>query len=195
RLPIAKHVCHGRPRTWQTGKLVNNGYGCFRLMRAPALSHTIRQATKHGALGLGLPGAGGKDAPEADVRSTRVRRRPAAGAGAITLAVRDIAQKGAALDDAPRRITIDRIEALAWTGRVDAAVEASALLMQVRAVPVATPLPDIAGHVVETIAVGREAVDGRRAGIAVLGGVLDRELSLVGVGHVLAAGLKFVPPG
>jgi hypothetical protein len=31
RLSIARHVCHAWPRTWQTGKLVNNDYGCFRL--------------------------------------------------------------------------------------------------------------------------------------------------------------------
>src|SRR5437016_1742114 len=50
RVSIARHVCHAWPRTWQTGKLVNNNYGCFRLMRAAGLSPTIRQSTTDRAL-------------------------------------------------------------------------------------------------------------------------------------------------
>src|SRR5438876_11990150 len=50
RVSIARHVCHAWPRTWQTGKLVNNDYGCFRLMRAAGLSPTIRQSTRDRAL-------------------------------------------------------------------------------------------------------------------------------------------------
>src|SRR5438876_5832861 len=50
RVSIARHVCHAWPRTWQTGKLVNNNYGCFRLMRATGLSPAIRQSTTDRAL-------------------------------------------------------------------------------------------------------------------------------------------------
>ena len=44
----------------------------------------------------------------------------------------------------------------------------------VRAIPIRAPFPDVAGHVVQAVAVGRELADGRDAGEAVLGGIAAR---------------------
>ncbi len=61
--------------------------------------------------------------------------------------------------------------------------------------PVARPLPDVAAHVVEPVAVRGEAADGRRALEAVLLQVLPGELALPGVRHRRAAGRVLVAPG
>ena len=62
-------------------------------------------------------------------------------------------------------------------------------------VPVGGPLPDVAGHVVEAVAVGRKRADRRRPLVAVLEQVLPGELALPGVGHRLAARRELVAPG
>src|SRR4051794_33034990 len=61
-------------------------------------------------------------------------------------------------------------------------------------VPVGRPLPDVADHVVEAVAVGR--VGGYRGGalIAVAGQVLLRENALPCIGQVAAAGCEFTAP-
>jgi hypothetical protein len=53
-------------------------------------------------------------------------------------------------------------------------------------IPIAGPLPDVADHVVEAIAVGLEAADRRGPGVAILVRVVDREDTLPGVGDGLA---------
>jgi hypothetical protein len=62
------------------------------------------------------------------------------------------------------------------------------------AIPVAAPLPDVASHVVEAVAVRRESAHRRSAREAILTGVLDREYSLVGVRHELPVRLEFIAP-
>src|SRR5271165_5136044 len=62
------------------------------------------------------------------------------------------------------------------------------------AIPVAAPLPDVASHVVEAVAIRRESAHGRNAGEAILAGIFDWEYSLVGVRHELSARLEFIPP-
>src|SRR5215469_865701 len=61
--------------------------------------------------------------------------------------------------------------------------------------PVGGPFPDIADHVVEAVAVRRKRRHGRGALIAVLAEILDREVALPGVRHVLAAGHQRIAPG
>src|SRR5689334_5652805 len=60
---------------------------------------------------------------------------------------------------------------------------------------IAGPLPDVADDVVETVAVGRERADRRRAREAVRAQVLPWELALPGVGHHATAGREVVAPG
>ena len=67
-----------------------------------------------------------------------------------------------------RRVRLARIETLLRTrGVVDHSL-AGPLAVQVDLVPVAAPLPDVAGHVVQAVAVGREGLDRRGALVAVL---------------------------
>lgn len=60
---------------------------------------------------------------------------------------------------------------------------------------VARPLPDVAGHVVQAVPVGREAPDRGRASLARRLEVLPGELALPGVGHHLPLGARVVAPG
>src|SRR5215831_14735236 len=69
------------------------------------------------------------------------------------------------------------------------------LLVVIRAVPVAGPLPDVARHVVESVRVGgklRHRSDARESIRAL---VLERKMALVGVGHPLSLRMKVVSPG
>src|SRR5437763_6806328 len=50
-------------------------------------------------------------------------------------------------------------------------------------IPVGRPLPDVADHVVDAVAIGREGDDGRSALEPVLLEVLARKLALPGIGH------------
>src|SRR6516164_3529439 len=64
-----------------------------------------------------------------------------------------------------------------------------------RAVPVRRPLPDVADHVVETVAVRRIGRYGRGTCIAVGARVLVRKFSLPGVRHVPLLRREFIAPG
>ena len=61
------------------------------------------------------------------------------------------------------------------------------------AIPVRAPLPNITGHVEKAVPVGWK-LTGSRAGIAVLAGVLIREMALEGIGLILAAGPELAAP-
>src|SRR3954453_1399762 len=62
-------------------------------------------------------------------------------------------------------------------------------------VPVRRPLPDIADHVVDAIAVGRKCRHRRGALVSVVIVVVERKFTLPGVGPVRAAGRELVAPG
>src|SRR5215472_5891106 len=68
------------------------------------------------------------------------------------------------------------------------------LLVVVRAIPVAGPLPYVACHVVQPVSVGRILGYGSNADVTVLSGVFIWEMSLVGVGHPLAVGPERFTP-
>ena len=62
-------------------------------------------------------------------------------------------------------------------------------------VEVGRPLPDVADHVDQPVAVGRKRADRRRALEAVLVQVLHREIALPGVGEIPILGQELVAPG
>src|SRR5208282_2350781 len=62
------------------------------------------------------------------------------------------------------------------------------------AVPVGGPFPNIAGHVVESIAIGRKVTDRRRAFPPVGAQVLPRELATPEIGHLTPLGRQLVAP-
>src|SRR5215470_4882273 len=61
--------------------------------------------------------------------------------------------------------------------------------------PVGGPLPNIADHVVDAVAVRRECRDRRGAVEAVLAFILIREIALPGIGAMLSARRELVAPG
>src|SRR5258706_2965227 len=61
-------------------------------------------------------------------------------------------------------------------------------------IPVGCPFPDVADHVVEAVAVGRERGYGRSALEAIFVKVLTREFTLPGIRHELAARRELVAP-
>src|SRR5262245_5063657 len=64
-----------------------------------------------------------------------------------------------------------------------------------RSVPVGGPLPDIADHVVDAVAVRPERTHRRRALVTVLVEVLAGKFTLPRIGHVHAAGREIIAPG
>src|SRR6266542_2780389 len=62
-------------------------------------------------------------------------------------------------------------------------------------IPVGRPLPDVAGHVIKSVAVRRERTDWRRALITVGQQIHDWEFALPGIGHHLAVRRELVSPG
>src|SRR6266436_4187657 len=64
-----------------------------------------------------------------------------------------------------------------------------------RRMPVGRPLPDIADHVVDAVAVRRESGHRRGAFVSVLVEIFPRKIALPCVGHVHAVGGEFVTPG
>src|SRR5204863_8083655 len=114
----------------------------------------------------------------------------AAAAGHVAGAVLVGAEKGAAALHALGHAGLLGVEAV----RRAVGVAAGASGIVVRAVPVGAPLPDVAGHVVEAEAVGREARHRRGAREAVFLRVAIREAALEGVGHGLPVGAKGLAP-
>jgi hypothetical protein len=62
-------------------------------------------------------------------------------------------------------------------------------------IPIGRPFPDIADHVMEAVAVGRECGDGRCALEAVRTKILARKFTLPGVRHIFSAGHELIAPG
>src|ERR1700732_1688122 len=61
--------------------------------------------------------------------------------------------------------------------------------------PIGGPLPDIADHVVDAVAVGRKRHHRRGPAEAVFATVLVWKISLPGIGTMLSAGREFAAPG
>src|SRR6516225_7293293 len=108
----------------------------------------------------------------------------------IARAVVGGAQIRAALDDPARRLASGQCEVLQFrSGRIG-----RRLARMTRSIPIARPLPDIADHIVEAVAVRLEAADRRGPYVAVLVGVVDGEDALPGVGDRLALGIEGARP-
>src|SRR5262249_57380690 len=61
--------------------------------------------------------------------------------------------------------------------------------------PIAGPLPDIADHVEEPVAVGWKGSDRRGSGVAIAGEILVREVALPDISHVAAVRRQLLAPG
>src|SRR5262245_48704747 len=108
----------------------------------------------------------------------------------VSRAVIGSAQERAALDDPAWRLAGGQCQILQF-----GSARINRLLPRVtRPIPIARPLPDVADHVVEAVAVGPEAADRRGGGIAVLVGVVDGEDALPAIGDRLALGIEGTRP-
>src|SRR6266516_6827711 len=67
-------------------------------------------------------------------------------------------------------------------------------LVIIRAIPIAAPFPNVAGHVVEPIAMRRKRFHRGDAGISVFACIFHWKFSLPRVGHPFATGTKFIAP-
>src|SRR5207247_2626989 len=121
------------------------------------------------------------DAAEAGVRLAGLGLALAARAGAVALAVAVGAQERPAALHALGLPPPVRVDAAGGTRRVVAAAPRARLVAG--AIPVGAPLPDVARHVGQPIAVGRVAAHGGGAREAIQLRVLAGELPLPGVGH------------
>src|SRR5215469_11418213 len=63
------------------------------------------------------------------------------------------------------------------------------------AIPIRSPLPDVACHVEQTVSICRKRTYGRGCNVAVFASVFVGEVTLEGVRHVPSAGHKCIAPG
>src|SRR3954447_14894185 len=130
---------------------------------------------------------------------TRVDRLCMACGGAVAAAVVRCTEKGTALDHLARNAH-GRIAVVMAVGLTAAAgiYWDAACLRRIGGMPsrepIRGPLPDIADHVVEAVAVRRKASDRRCPRVAVAGEVFVRKRALPGIRHMAAAGREFLAP-
>src|SRR4029079_18674251 len=140
------------------------------------------------------------DAAEAEMtgrcvnRFREARRRPIAAAGGGRTEVR------AAFDDfawnPDLRLTRIVAFALLWSSWIiRRAARLQHLVRMPRHIPVGRPLPDVADHVVESVAVRGKSADRRRTFVSVACEVLPGELTLPRVSHMTVARQECVAPG
>src|SRR5262249_20321018 len=87
-----------------------------------------------------------------------------------------------------------RIETLLRAGRVDDDTPTRAAGIRIGEIPVGAPLPDIAGHVVQTVAISRERFDWRRARVAVFCRVVVPGVALEGIALRMLVGERLIAP-
>src|SRR5262249_30357917 len=95
---------------------------------------------------------------KAHVRHAGVRAASVAGAGSVTGAITIATEEGTSFLSPQRSVRLAGIEAPGRACGVDDHPFAGSLAVQVDLVPVAAPLPDVASHVVQAVAVGREGL-------------------------------------
>src|SRR6185312_9699662 len=127
------------------------------------------------------------------MRHAGIRRAAHAGARPVVETVTHATEEGPAAMNAFRRAH-QRVETVRRTDWVLDGAAVGVALVSIRQKPVAAPLPDIAGHVVEAVAVGRKGLHRRGAGEAVLEAVAVRKISLEVVALRALLGERLVAP-
>src|SRR5580704_2784348 len=67
------------------------------------------------------------------------------------------------------------------------------LLVIIRTIPVARPLPNVTGHIVKSVTVRWKPSGSAYPDVMVFPGILNRKLTLKGVRHPLSIWAKFIP--
>src|SRR5439155_4814378 len=119
----------------------------------------------------------------------------AACADDVARAILLVAKKRATAMDALLLVRLSRIK---WRVRPLRVARHSTFVRQrlvvIRAIPIATPFPDVAGHVVKTVAVWRKRFHRCDAFVTVFARILHWKFSLPRVGHPFSAGTKIIAP-
>src|SRR5215470_8171745 len=145
-------------------------------------------------------GPAAQDAAEAEMAGGAVLRLALPGGGPVAQAVVGCAQVRAALDDHTPEPDATVRAGLPGPGRArPGSTGRAASALRLSPVPrrevVAGPFPDVAGHVVEPVAVRGERAHRRGALVAVGEQVLPGELTLPGVGHHDPIRRELIAPG
>src|SRR6266571_1951339 len=139
------------------------------------------------------------DAAESDVTCRRVDRLRVTRGRAVAAAVVRRAQMRAAFGDLARNFNLRLagvvaaiLFAAAWILRNAARLRRVSFMLG--GPPIGGPLPDIADHVVDAVAVGRKRHHRRGTIETIFAAVFVREISLPGIGAMLSAGRKIIAP-
>src|SRR6184192_3976456 len=106
-----------------------------------------------------------------------------------------VAKKRAAPMDALFLVRLSRIKwgiRPLWIARDSAFV--GERLVIIRAIPIAAPFPNVAGHVVKPVAIRGKGLHRRDAGVTIFACIFHRKFSLPRVRHPFSAGTKFIAP-
>lgn len=117
------------------------------------------------------------DAAEPGVGKARVGRRLHPGAGSIAGTVNVAAKIRAAAHHFLLDARFHGVFAVGWTGWV----EGGTLSVIIGTIPIRTPFPDVAGHIVESVAIGRKGADRGDAFVAVRGVIFVGKFTLPNV--------------
>src|SRR5215471_7708538 len=126
---------------------------------------------------------------------TRIRFAFAASADDVAGTILLIAKKRSAAMDPLLLVRLSRIK---WRIRPLRVTRYSAFICQrlvvIRAIPIAAPFPNVAGHVVQAVTIWRKGFHRGDAGETVFARVFDRKFSLPRVGHPFSLRTKFIAP-
>src|SRR5688572_1412086 len=164
--------------------------------RRPTSGRLLLTAATGVFVAPGSSGPGGcrfPDSAEADVGAAAVDRPFAPAADEVSGAVLVGTQKRSAALHALGHAGLGRVVTVRRALGIDRLLRQRGVV--IRPVPVRTPLPDVASHVVEREAVRGKGVDGRRSAEPVGNGVRDREGALPDVRGGAAARPQLVAPG
>ncbi len=126
-------------------------------------------------------------AAESEMISSRIDLALAARAHDVTGAILLVAEEGTAFVDA---LFLRRLRGIKGALRALRVSRDAALLrksLKVIGIPIAAPLPDVPGHVIEVVAIWGKRFHGRNTGKSILACLLNRKLSLIGVCHKFPA--------
>src|SRR3954453_21246727 len=138
-------------------------------------------------------------AAKAEMAGRRIHRLGVARGWAITAAIIRRAEVRAAFDYLARNFYVGLARVIARVFATAARILRHAARLRrigfvLLRIPVGGPLPDVADHVVHTVAIGRERRDGGGALISVRSKILVRKCALPGIRHLPATGRELLAP-